>query len=112
MGKPKEWRSYFQGLVNEDRQKTFTDAAIGKELRNLRGKPVAPKVIVAIGAEHGEVAPQAGRCRFQDFVGSLAGIAPNTLSAWLKSPEADCIVEREFYDQHPPRAEYVLTEDG
>lgn len=50
--------------------------------------------------------------RFQDFQESLPGIAPNTLSDRLKSLEADGIVVRQQYDDHPPRFEYVLTEKG
>jgi DNA-binding HxlR family transcriptional regulator len=38
--------------------------------------------------------------------------APNTLSERLKALEAAGIVERRFYEQHPPRAEYVLTDKG
>jgi DNA-binding HxlR family transcriptional regulator len=53
-----------------------------------------------------------GPCRFQDFERSLAGISPNTLSARLKRLEEHGIVERRFYEQHPPRAEYVLTAKG
>jgi DNA-binding HxlR family transcriptional regulator len=53
-----------------------------------------------------------GSCRFQDFERSLAGISPNTLSARLKRLEEHGIVERRFYEQHPPRAEYVLTDKG
>ena len=53
-----------------------------------------------------------GSCRFQDFENSLAGISPNTLSARLKRLEEHGIVERRFYEQHPPRAEYVLTDKG
>lgn len=52
------------------------------------------------------------RCRFQDLQESLEGIAPNTLSDRLKTLEAHGIVERKFYEQHPPRAEYVLTRKG
>ena len=53
-----------------------------------------------------------GARRFQDFERSLTGISPNTLSARLKTLEHSGIVERRFYEQHPPRAEYVLTEKG
>lgn len=53
-----------------------------------------------------------GPCRFQDFLESLGGIAPTTLSARLKSLEQDGIIERQFYSDHPPRAEYVLTKKG
>ena len=50
--------------------------------------------------------------RFQDLETSLQGISPNTLSARLKRLEEAAIVERRFYEEHPPRAEYVLTEKG
>ena len=53
-----------------------------------------------------------GPRRFQDFARSLPWISPNTLSARLKRLEETGIVERCFYAQHPPRAEYVLTEIG
>jgi len=50
--------------------------------------------------------------RFQDFQTALAGIAPNTLSARLKSLESCGIVCSRFYSQHPPRPEYMLTDKG
>jgi len=53
-----------------------------------------------------------GPCRFQDFQTSLAGISPNTLSARLKRLEDADIIERRMYADHPPRAEYVLTDKG
>jgi DNA-binding HxlR family transcriptional regulator len=53
-----------------------------------------------------------GPRKFQDFEASLPGIGPNTLSARLKRLEEAQIVERRFYESHPPRAEYVLTEKG
>ena len=53
-----------------------------------------------------------GPRRFQDLQRSLAGISPNTLSARLKTLEDAGVVARRFYDQHPPRAEYLLTEKG
>jgi DNA-binding HxlR family transcriptional regulator len=54
----------------------------------------------------------SGPRRFQDFEQSLAGISPNTLSARLKRLEETGIVERRFYERHPPRAEYLLTAKG
>jgi len=54
----------------------------------------------------------AGPRKFQDFERSLPGISPNTLSARLKRLEEGGIVERRFYEQHPPRAEYLLTDKG
>jgi DNA-binding HxlR family transcriptional regulator len=53
-----------------------------------------------------------GARKFQDFERSLAGISPNTLSARLKRLEDAGIIERRFYEQHPPRAEYMLTDKG
>ena len=53
-----------------------------------------------------------GARRFQDLQDSLEGIAPTTLSDRLKTLERHGIVERRFYMQHPPRAEYVLTRKG
>ncbi|MEM9360526.1 MAG: helix-turn-helix domain-containing protein [Pseudomonadota bacterium] len=54
----------------------------------------------------------AGPRRYQDFVDSLTDISPNTLSDRLKTLEAHGIVERHFYSDHPPRAEYRLTSKG
>jgi DNA-binding HxlR family transcriptional regulator len=53
-----------------------------------------------------------GARKFQDFESSLSGISPNTLSARLKRLEEAGIIERRFYAEHPPRAEYVLTAKG
>jgi DNA-binding HxlR family transcriptional regulator len=53
-----------------------------------------------------------GPRKFQDLERSLTGISPNTLSARLKTLEENGIVERRFYADHPPRAEYVITTKG
>lgn len=53
-----------------------------------------------------------GPRRYQDFQDSLAGVAPNTLSARLKDLEAHGLIERKLYSEHPPRLEYHLTEKG
>lgn len=53
-----------------------------------------------------------GPRRFQDFQQSLAPIAPNTLSARLKTLEAQGVIARRLYSEHPPRLEYHLTEKG
>ena len=53
-----------------------------------------------------------GPRKFHDLLVSLSGISPNTLSARLKTLEDGGIVARRFYEDHPPRAEYVLTEKG
>lgn len=51
-------------------------------------------------------------CRFQDLQASLKGIAPTVLSDRLKLMEEHGLVERRFYSDHPPRAEYLLTDKG
>jgi DNA-binding HxlR family transcriptional regulator len=53
-----------------------------------------------------------GPRRFQDFQASLAGVAPNILSARLKSLEENGLVRRQIYSDRPPRLEYVLTDKG
>lgn len=53
-----------------------------------------------------------GPRRFQDFQESLAGVAPNTLSARLKTMETHGLIVRHVYSEHPPRLEYHLTEKG
>ena len=46
------------------------------------------------------------------MLASLGGISPNLLADRLKRLEDHSMVERVFYSQHPPRAEYHLTEKG
>ena len=53
-----------------------------------------------------------GTRRFQDFQQSLTGIPPNILSDRLKLMEDHGLVTRQFYSEHPPRAEYALTDKG
>src|SRR4029450_11111652 len=53
-----------------------------------------------------------GPRKFQDFEQSLPGITPTTLPARLKRLEEQKIVARRFYADHPPRAEYILTDKG
>lgn len=53
-----------------------------------------------------------GARRFQDFQRSLPGIPPNILSDRLKLMDEHGLVTRRFYSDHPPRAEYVLTDKG
>ncbi|MEE8338375.1 MAG: helix-turn-helix domain-containing protein [Dehalococcoidia bacterium] len=50
-----------------------------------------------------------GTNRFGDLLQSLDGISPNLLSTRLKALEAEGIVDRSYYSEHPPRAEYRLT---
>jgi DNA-binding HxlR family transcriptional regulator len=53
-----------------------------------------------------------GPRKFQDFERSLPKISGTTLSTRLKRLEEHKIVTRRFYADHPPRAEYVLTDKG
>ena len=53
-----------------------------------------------------------GPQRFQTLQAGLKGIAPNILSDRLQRMEAHGLLTRRFYSEHPPRAEYTLTERG
>ncbi len=52
-----------------------------------------------------------GRSRFEDFQRSL-GLARNVLTVRLERLVDAGIMERQRYQDHPPRDEYVLTEKG
>ena len=54
----------------------------------------------------------AGPKKFQDLCDSLKGVAPAVLSSRLKVLEAHGIIGRRLYSDHPPRAEYALTDQG
>jgi len=53
-----------------------------------------------------------GPRRFQQLEAGLPGVAPNTLSARLKTLEAQGVIATRLYDSHPPRYEYFLTDKG
>ena len=53
-----------------------------------------------------------GYQRFAELRQRVTGIASNVLSHRLKRLERHDIVVRQFYSQHPPRAEYALTRRG
>jgi len=53
-----------------------------------------------------------GPRKYVDLQHSLKGISPNTLSSRLRRLLEHGIVTREFYGEHPPRAQYALTEKG
>ena len=42
----------------------------------------------------------------------VLGLSPNTLSSRLKRLEAQGVLSRSLYSDHPPRAEYRLTDKG
>ncbi|HUR35747.1 MAG TPA: winged helix-turn-helix transcriptional regulator [Vicinamibacterales bacterium] len=52
-----------------------------------------------------------GARRFQDLAASL-GAPPGLLSRRLKLLEHSGVIARRIYSDHPPRAEYSLTERG
>jgi DNA-binding HxlR family transcriptional regulator len=53
-----------------------------------------------------------GPLRFHDLETGLEGVAPNTLSARLKTLEKQGVIGARLYEQHPPRFEYFLTDKG
>jgi len=53
-----------------------------------------------------------GPRKFADLQRSLPRASPNTLSDRLKTLEEHGVVTRRFYEDHPPRAEYLLTPKG
>jgi DNA-binding HxlR family transcriptional regulator len=53
-----------------------------------------------------------GPLRFQELEAGLAGVAPNTLSARLKTLEGQGVIATRLYETHPPRYEYLLTDKG
>jgi DNA-binding HxlR family transcriptional regulator len=53
-----------------------------------------------------------GALRFQELEQGLGGVAPNTLSARLKSLESAGVIAARLYESHPPRYEYFLTDKG
>ena len=48
--------------------------------------------------------------RFNQFLDSVEGINPKTLSARLKEMEKDGLIQRKVYPETPIRIEYFLTE--
>src|SRR4030081_3427145 len=53
-----------------------------------------------------------GHSRFADLAAAPEGITRSVLSERLKLLEEEGIVERSYYSEHPPRAEYRLTRKG
>jgi DNA-binding HxlR family transcriptional regulator len=52
------------------------------------------------------------RRKFNEILESLEGISPNLLADRLKRLEETGMLTRRFYSDHPPRAEYWLTDKG
>ena len=53
-----------------------------------------------------------GPRRFSDLACTMVGSSPAILSNRLKRLEEAGLIARRFYSQHPPRAEYLLTDMG
>jgi DNA-binding HxlR family transcriptional regulator len=53
-----------------------------------------------------------GFTRFSQFRRSVEGVTTSLLSDRLKLLEREGVIERRFYSDHPPRAEYLLTAKG
>jgi len=56
--------------------------------------------------------PLEGPRKPQDLQRSPSGVSPNTLSARLKRLGEHGVMTHRVYEQHPPRAEYLLTGKG
>ncbi len=50
--------------------------------------------------------------RFNEFIDSVEGINPNTLSTRLKEMEKDGLIEKKVFNETPIRIEYNLTKKG
>ena len=53
-----------------------------------------------------------GPRRFGELKAHIRDITPKVLTETLRSLEADGLVSRHEYDEHPPRVEYALTPLG
>ena len=50
--------------------------------------------------------------RFNEFIDSIEGINPNTLSTRLKEIERGGLIEKKIFNETPIRIEYRLTKKG
>jgi DNA-binding HxlR family transcriptional regulator len=54
----------------------------------------------------------SNQTKFNQFIGSIEGLNPKTLSVKLKEMEKNGLVYRKVYHETPIRIEYYLTEKG
>jgi DNA-binding HxlR family transcriptional regulator len=54
----------------------------------------------------------SNQIRFNQFIETIEGINPKTLSTRLKEMEKDGLIHRKIYHETPIRIEYYLTEKG
>lgn len=52
------------------------------------------------------------RLRFNEIMKELGGMSPRTLSETIKELEHIGLIQRESFNEIPPRVEYSLTKDG
>lgn len=52
------------------------------------------------------------RIRYTDLMKELQSISPKTLADTLKELKNNDLVEREAFNEIPPRVDYTLTKDG
>lgn len=53
-----------------------------------------------------------GKKRYNDFLASPERYPTNILANRLKRLEEEAIIEKNLYNEHPPRSEYILTDKG
>ena len=54
----------------------------------------------------------SNQTRFNQFIESIEGMNPKTLSTRLKEMEKDGLIHKKIYHETPIRIEYYLTEKG
>ena len=54
----------------------------------------------------------SGSKTFSEIETELQGISPRTLSARIERMQNDGIINKERYNEHPPRYKYSLTQKG
>ena len=96
---------------------THRDVEVVEDVETARGQGLAPvaQALEIVGDRWTVLILLEllrGFLRFAELRRRVSGIAPNILSHRLKRLERHGIVERRFYSQHPPRAEYTLTRRG
>ena len=53
-----------------------------------------------------------GRIRFNELMKELEGITPKTLSDMLKELQREGLIQREAFNEIPPRVDYLLSKEG
>ena len=70
----------------------------------LLGRKYTMQIVCVVGAHE--------PARFGDVAGHIPTASTSTLSARLEALVDAGLLDREQYDEIPPRVEYALTEDG